>query len=666
MLFEQLEKRSLFSAGVGGGVGEPLAASQAVAAAEQAPHAMSVTLTATASSFRADRTLELIVTLKDLFSAETALAGQHVSLETEAGVRLATVQVGADGVGTFILGGLSAGEYRLRAVFSGWTGYMQAPLAAATSGLATVTATPGEVSEKTYASVALRGQAAARYPAEIVLHFGEAGKPVPTGRVALYGWHRSRSSFLGWAEIDDFGRASVVYEPGDQASSQRLAYVYEGDANYASSSWTGVLTVASGGDRYVDTRMHLYYGTLPDGQARFTAKLVKWDAWQTHAYGGVVHFMMGDALLGVAVVDRDGVARLELDHAPARPTEVVAHFGGYGLMQPRVSTAVRGEREVIIDTKWLDISCSTTRISISGKQQVAALGELAHGLDAYADGRFIGTVAVDPRDGSVNGTLAAELTPGPHAIEIRYRGDALHDAASVFKEANAYVPDPVITRQADGSLLFTFWEGEGSLPTASLTVSQAGYSVTVPIVDGRAVVPAPRFQPTLSYSISGDSRYYLPGVTSNVTAPLVGDAPPISADVNGDGRTDEVFYDKAQRQLWIGIDRDEASPSYSRLNPVAEGWRLAGVSDFDGDGSADLLWTHDALRKQSIWRLRGAAILGFSMLNHAPRVSTWVLDEIKDLDNDGDADLVWRNLTTGGKFGWLMDGTKVVGGMRVG
>jgi hypothetical protein len=136
-----------------------------------------------------------------------------------------------------------------------------------------------------------------------------------------------------------------------------------------------------------------------------------------------------------------------------------------------------------------------------------------------------------------------------------------------------------------------------------------------------------------------------------------------SADADGDGEDDEVRYDRGSNRVWISSSRDTALTGYLHANAPVPGWRLAGTADFDGDGTTDLLWTNDSLRKQSIWRVRGAAILGFSMLNHAPRANAWVLDEVKDLDSDGDADLIWRNLTTGGRFGWLMNGTKVVGGM---
>lgn len=143
--------------------------------------------------------------------------------------------------------------------------------------------------------------------------------------------------------------------------------------------------------------------------------------------------------------------------------------------------------------------------------------------------------------------------------------------------------------------------------------------------------------------------------TTGMTVSFVG-------DVNGNGTDDQVIYNRNARTVWLAMDGANTVVPL-QANPVAEGWRLAGVADFDGDGFADLLWTHDELRKQSIWNLKGRFVAGFSMLNHAPKDNAWVIESVEDLDGDGDADLLWRNVRTGGAYAWLMQGTKVIGGM---
>lgn len=133
------------------------------------------------------------------------------------------------------------------------------------------------------------------------------------------------------------------------------------------------------------------------------------------------------------------------------------------------------------------------------------------------------------------------------------------------------------------------------------------------------------------------------------------------ADVNGNSTADQIIYNRNARTVWFAMDGGSTVVPLS-ANAAGEGWRLAGVADFDGDGYADLLWTNDQLRKQSVWRLQGRFVAGFSMLNHAPKDSAWVIESVEDADGDGDADLLWRNTKTNGAYVWLLQGTTVVGG----
>ena len=220
-------------------------------------------------------------------------------------------------------------------------------------------------------------------------------------------------------------------------------------------------------------------------------------------------------------------------------------------------------------------------------------------------------------------------------------GAAITGSSSVTLQGNVVAPDAswkiagtsdfnndgktdVLWRQDSGSL--ALWLMNGSTITSSNTVTYQGNAIT----------------PDASWSVAG------------------------TADFNGDGNADVLWrQNSGALALWImnGASANSSSPlTYQgqALAPDAS-WSIAGVGDFDGDGSADLLWRQNS-GALAIWDINGPTITSSNAVTYqgnavAPDAS-WSVGGIGDFNRDGNADILWRQ-SSGAISIWLMNGSAV-------
>ncbi|HBP86985.1 MAG TPA: hypothetical protein DD706_04730, partial [Nitrospiraceae bacterium] len=79
--------------------------------------------------------------------------------------------------------------------------------------------------------------------------------------------------------------------------------------------------------------------------------------------------------------------------------------------------------------------------------------------------------------------------------------------------------------------------------------------------------------------------------------------------------------------------------------------------DLNGDGKADLIWRNIKTGEVAGWLLNGTSVATVGILGHLPM--EWAMSGVGDLNGDGKADLVWRNNTSGAVAVWLMDGLTI-------
>ncbi|MFN7141274.1 MAG: FG-GAP-like repeat-containing protein [Limisphaerales bacterium] len=155
-----------------------------------------------------------------------------------------------------------------------------------------------------------------------------------------------------------------------------------------------------------------------------------------------------------------------------------------------------------------------------------------------------------------------------------------------------------------------------------------------------------------------DGTNFLGSILLPYTAPpgsrMVG-----QADFDGDGKLDYLWQTtgNGSLRLWLmdGTNRLETINFPRRANA---GWKAVGLSDLNSDGSIDIIWQHGN-GTVAAWLMNGANFSQSVLLNNGnPFRGGWKIVGVTDFDNDGQADLLWQH--GGGRIAiWYMDGTNV-------
>jgi hypothetical protein len=135
-----------------------------------------------------------------------------------------------------------------------------------------------------------------------------------------------------------------------------------------------------------------------------------------------------------------------------------------------------------------------------------------------------------------------------------------------------------------------------------------------------------------------------------------------TADINKDGNVDILWRHTDGRLLVWYMNGTTISGSawLNNGNPISNVWSVVGTGDFNKDGNADILWRHTDGRL-IVWYMNGTAISGSAWLNNGDPVnSNWSAAGVADFNGDGSPDVLWRH-TDGRVLIWYMNGTTISG-----
>jgi hypothetical protein len=134
-----------------------------------------------------------------------------------------------------------------------------------------------------------------------------------------------------------------------------------------------------------------------------------------------------------------------------------------------------------------------------------------------------------------------------------------------------------------------------------------------------------------------------------------------TGDLNGDGKTDLIWWNSATGMVFGLLINGSSTPTGAVIwtEPDVTHWRIVAAGDLNNDGKADLIWWNSSTGMVFGMLMDGTTVSSSEVIWTEPAVANWRIVGIGDLDGDGKADLVWRNRSTGMVFGMLMNGLAV-------
>ena len=136
------------------------------------------------------------------------------------------------------------------------------------------------------------------------------------------------------------------------------------------------------------------------------------------------------------------------------------------------------------------------------------------------------------------------------------------------------------------------------------------------------------------------------------------------ADFSGDGKNDILWQHQGTGDLYLWTMSSTTLTGGAFLSPARVSdtqWRVVGVSDFNGDGKADLLWHHQGTGDVGVWFMNGTVLTGWASLGRVPSVQ-WQIRQVGDFNADGKPDILWHHQAAGTLYVWYLNGTAPAGG----
>ena len=138
-------------------------------------------------------------------------------------------------------------------------------------------------------------------------------------------------------------------------------------------------------------------------------------------------------------------------------------------------------------------------------------------------------------------------------------------------------------------------------------------------------------------------------------------------DFNHDGKPDLLWQDQSTGDVavWTFNNEQRISTSWLSLLSGTHGdpdvnWKVVGAADLNGDGQLDLVWSHVQTGALRIWHMDGLLQIDSVPIALGTGDPQWEVAGLADMNGDGHADLVWRHYGTGGIATWLLNDTQVL------
>ncbi|MBF0537365.1 MAG: SBBP repeat-containing protein, partial [Nitrospirae bacterium] len=128
-------------------------------------------------------------------------------------------------------------------------------------------------------------------------------------------------------------------------------------------------------------------------------------------------------------------------------------------------------------------------------------------------------------------------------------------------------------------------------------------------------------------------------------------------DFNSDGNTDILWQNSSSGEVIIWFIDGSNIVNTASLGSINVPWQINAVADFNGDGKSDILWQNTTTGQLAIWFIDGSQIATVGSLVTVSDPS-WQIRATADFNGDGKSDILWQNTTTGQFYVWYIDGTQ--------
>ncbi|MCH9693210.1 MAG: FG-GAP-like repeat-containing protein [Gammaproteobacteria bacterium] len=138
-------------------------------------------------------------------------------------------------------------------------------------------------------------------------------------------------------------------------------------------------------------------------------------------------------------------------------------------------------------------------------------------------------------------------------------------------------------------------------------------------------------------------------------------------DFDGDGNSDILWRNtvNGQNYMYLMNGATVASAANVTTVPSPDIWMVAGTGDFNGDGNTDILWRQNVTGQNHLYLMNGATVLASESVTTVPDPDEWKVAGNADYNGDGNADILWRNVSTGQNHMFLMNGSTLVSSLSV-